>query len=159
MQTTAEAYTVSIVETLEERAAVFALRMQVFVEEQNVPPDEELDAYDLVATHFLARKSPEPPNAHLGIIGTARLLDKGDGLGKIGRVAIHAEHRGTGAGARIMRFAEEIARRQGFRELILEAQLHAEGFYARLGYVGEGDIFMDCNIPHRLMRKRLEANL
>ncbi|GDX39925.1 acetyltransferase [Armatimonadota bacterium] len=151
-----QTYTADCVQTAEERSAVFALRMLVFVEEQRVPIEEELDAYDITATHFLIRKAPAPENTEDGVVGTARLIDKGHGTGKIGRVAMHIEHRGVGAGAKLMLYIEEFARLEGYTELLLEAQTYAIGFYEKLGYVAEGDIFMDCDIPHRLMRYRLE---
>ncbi len=155
-ETILQTYTADIVRTAEERSAVFALRMLVFVEEQGVPAEEELDAYDLTATHFLIRRDPAPDNTEGGIVGTARLIDKGHGAGKVGRVAIHIEHRGAGAGAKLMRSIEEVARQEGYNELVLEAQTYAIGFYEKLGYAAEGDVFMDCDIPHRLMRYRLE---
>jgi predicted GNAT family N-acyltransferase len=138
--------------TAAEREAIFAIRMTVFVEEQAVPAEEELDAYDLTAAHFLARRVD--PNA-AEIVGTARLLDKGHGVGKIGRVAVLREHRGQGVGALLMRRVEQEARASGYTELLLEAQIHALPFYEKLGYIAEGDIFLDCNIEHRLMRKSL----
>lgn len=148
-------YHVGIVETSEEREAVFAVRMIVFVEEQAVPPEEELDAYDLTATHFYVRQSPPSEGDPTGIVGAARLLDKGNGLGKVGRVAILQAYRGRRLGARLMRFIEETARRQGFSRLALDAQVYAIPFYERLGYVAEGDIFLDCDIEHRFMQKTL----
>lgn len=136
-----------------EREAVFAIRMTVFVEEQGVPPEEELDAYDVTAKHFLVRIANDP--APSGIVGTARLLDKGHGTGKIGRVAVLREHRGKGLGALMMQRVEQEARASGYTELILEAQCYAIPFYEKLGYFAEGDVFLDCNIEHRLMRKSL----
>ncbi|HLK58532.1 MAG TPA: GNAT family N-acetyltransferase [Chthonomonadaceae bacterium] len=145
-------YEVAPVTTTEEREAVFAIRMLVFVEEQAVPPEEELDIYDLTAAHFLVREATHTKDTG-EIIATARLVDKGAGLGKIGRVAVLREHRGEGLGALLMRYVEEAARTQGFLQLILEAQLHAIPFYAKLGYVAEGDVYLDAGIEHRLMRK------
>ena len=137
----------------EEREAVFAVRMIVFVEEQAVPPEEELDALDLVATHFLARRTDVSPGDAAGIVGTARLVDKGHGKGKIGRVAVLREHRGRGVGALLMQTVEQTARERGFTQLVLDAQCYAIPFYEKLGYVPEGDIFLDCDIEHRFMSK------
>jgi predicted GNAT family N-acyltransferase len=145
-------YEAAPVLTTAEREAVFAIRMTVFVEEQAVPAEEELDAYDVTAAHFLARRV-DPTVSE--IVGTARLLDKGHGVGKIGRVAVLREYRGQGIGGLIMRRIEHEARSAGYTELILEAQVHALPFYEKLGYIAEGDIFLDCNIEHRLMRKSL----
>lgn len=146
-------YEAAPVLTAAEREAVFAIRMVVFVEEQAVPAEEELDAYDVSAAHFLVRLSTDPSPA--GIIGTARLLDKGNGLGKIGRVAVLREHRGKGVGALLMQRVEQEARASGYSEIILEAQVHALPFYEKIGYVAEGPVFLDCDIEHRLMRKSL----
>ena len=150
---TSSRYDAAPVTSSAEREAVFAIRMTVFVEEQAVPPEEELDAYDVTAAHFLARLASDPDPS--GIVGTARLIDKGHSVGKIGRVAVLRNHRGHGVGALLMRRVEQAARSTGYTELILEAQCHALPFYEKLGYVAEGDIFLDCNIEHRLMRKSL----
>ena len=80
-----------------DREGCYAVRMRVFVEEQNVPPWEEMDAEDETAAHFVVENDGE-------IIGTARLVDKGEGVGKIGRVAILSEHRGNGIGRDLMLF-------------------------------------------------------
>jgi predicted GNAT family N-acyltransferase len=148
-------YEVGLAETVEERAAIFALRMVVFVEEQAVPPDEELDSYDLFATHFLVRLTDSSLSEEEGIIGTARLVDRGGGVGKVGRVAVRRDHRGRGIGARLMRFIEETARAGGFCRLVLDAQRSAIPFYAKLGYLAEGDVFLDAGIEHRCMGKDL----
>ncbi len=149
-------YQADLVRNAKEREAVFAIRMLVFVEEQAVPPEEELDALDVTATHFLVRQSGIATDDLWGIIGTARLVDKGAGTGKVGRVAILREHRGRGAGALLMRYVEETAHAQNFTRLILDAQLYAIPFYAKLGYIAEGEIFLDSGIEHRLMTKTLE---
>ncbi len=152
-----EEYEIGPVETVEDRAALFALRMAVFVEEQNVPPEEELDVYDVTATHFLVRARRKGADAPGTIVGTARLLDKGDGVGKIGRVAVQAEYRGLGLGAALMRAMHAYASRQGYRRIILEAQCYAIPFYEKLGYIAEGDVFLDANIEHRKMWLTLQA--
>jgi predicted GNAT family N-acyltransferase len=148
-------YEAAIVQSTEERAAVFAVRMTVFVEEQAVPPEEELDAFDVVATHFLACDLTLPAGDPAAIVGAARLVDKGDSVGKVGRVAVLRAHRGRGIGALLMRKIEQIARAQGFTRLDLDAQCYAIPFYAKLGYVAEGEIFLDANIEHRKMYKLL----
>ncbi len=148
-------YRAALVATPEERAAVFAIRMVVFVEEQGVPPEEELDALDVVATHFLVRHMALPVGDPTDIVATARLVDKGGGVGKVGRVAVLRAHRGKGVGALLMRFIEETARAQGFHRLVLDAQLQAIPFYEQLGYVAEGEIFLDANIEHRFMQKTI----
>ena len=149
---------VGVVQTAEERDAAFALRLLVFVEEQRVPVEEELDAYDVVATHFMAQDCRSATPGAADIVATARLVDKGGGLGKIGRVAVHAEHRGRGIGAELMRYIHVYAYEQGFRRLWLEAQCNAIPFYEKLGYIAEGEIFLDANIEHRHMRRPLASH-
>jgi predicted GNAT family N-acyltransferase len=148
-------FEVALVQNAKEQEAVFAVRMIVFVEEQAVPAEEELDAYDLTSTHFCVRKTPGISEEG-EIVATARLIDKGEGTGKVGRVAVLKEYRGQGVGALLMRYVEEYARTQGFRKLALDAQMTALPFYERLGYTAEGDIFLDCDIEHRFMWKRLD---
>lgn len=141
-------FEVRVAESSEERAQVFAVRTVVFVNEQQVPPEEEVDTYDASATHFLAQESSTGR-----IIGAARLVDKGDGVGKIGRVAVLQTYRGRGVGALLMWHVEKVAGTAGLRDLILDAQLHALPFYEKLGYVAEGEVFPDAGILHRRMHK------
>jgi len=124
-------------------AACFAIRWEVFVGEQHVPADEEADALDETARHFLLFVGDEPA-------ATARALVKAPGVVKIGRVAVRKPFRGTGVGAALMRGVE--AAHPG-AEFVLDAQLTALPFYARLGYGAEGPEFMDAGIPHRRMVK------
>lgn len=139
---------VTLATTEADREACFSLRKDVFVEEQNVPVELELDEYDATATHFLMRDANGAP------VATARLLNK-HGLAKIGRVAVLKAVRGQGLGLELMRAVLDEARRQGFREAVLDSQTYAILFYERLGFVAEGDEFDDAGIPHFLMRRSL----
>ncbi len=130
-----------------ELEACFAIRMAVFVAEQNVPPEEELDALDEVAVHVLVLHGGQPA-------GTARAIEKSPGLWKIGRVAVAAPFRKHGIGKMVMQAIEAQLPASAF---VLDAQTHAIGFYEKLGYVAEGPEFMDAGIPHRLMRKAASA--
>ena len=138
---------IKIVQTPEEFDRCFGIRTTVFVEEQEVPLELEMDEYDAVATHFLLRDGETP-------LATARLLDK-HGLAKIGRVAVLKEARGRGLGLLLMQAVIEEAKRRGFTESVLDAQTYAVPFYARLGYIAEGEEFDDAGIPHFLMRRKL----
>ena len=140
-----------LVTTNVEREAIFALRMEVFVVEQGVPAAEELDAHDVTAIHLLARETQNPAN----IIATARLIPYGDSKGVVGRVAVRQAYRGRGIGALLMRFAEDVAKERGMNFLELGAQCYALPFYEKLGYVAEGEIYLDCAIEHRHMSKTL----
>ncbi len=125
-----------------------ALRRVVFIDEQGVSEADEVDGLDGQAIHLLAWDGDCP-------VGTARLLVKG-AVGKIGRVCVLPEVRGAGLGAALIRAALEVLRGQpGVTEAYLGAQSHATGFYEKLGFVIEGEEFLDAGIPHRHMRRTL----
>jgi predicted GNAT family N-acyltransferase len=128
-------------------ADVFRLRFEVFVHEQGVAPELELDAEDDTAIHLAAIRDGE-------VVGTLRLLQH-DGTAKIGRVAVRAALRKSGIGRRLMDHGAAIALRKGFAEILLHAQVTVAEFYWRLGYVAEGDVFDEAGIPHIAMRKKL----
>ena len=125
-----------------------ALRRAVFIEEQGVPEAEEWDNLDGRAIHLLAW--------HEGrAVGTARLLLKGE-TGKIGRVCVLADARGTGLGAALIRAAMDVLRtKPGVTRAMLGAQTHAIGFYEKLGFSVCGPIYDDAGIPHRDMVRDL----
>ncbi|RPE63104.1 ElaA protein [Pacificibacter maritimus] len=122
-----------------------ALRMTVFVEEQKVPQDEELDDLDDVSTHFIATTQDGVP------VGTARIYQIGD-VGKIGRVCVLSSHRGTGLGAQLVKTCIAALReKDGIKTAKLGAQNHAIPFYERLGFTVKGGEYMDGGIPHHDM--------
>lgn len=125
-------------------AACHALRRAVFVEEQSVPEADEMDDLDGEAIHLLATDEADRP------VATARLLIR-DGVGKIGRVCVLADRRGTGLGAQLMQAAVDALVARGVREAHLGSQTHAMGFYEKLGFVAEGPVYDDAGIPHRDM--------
>ena len=129
-------------------AVALDVRREVFIEEQDVPEELEIDGLDDEATHFLARWNGEA-------VGTARLRDYGDGVAKVERVAVREPHRGEGWGRRIMAAVEEHAREVEYERIRLAAQVPVVGFYERLGYEVVGEEFMDAGIPHRSMEKPL----
>ncbi len=141
---------VTIAVTTQEKDACFALREQVFVQEQGVPRELEMDEQDAAATHFLLRDDTTRE-----ALGTARLLDKGGGTAKIGRVAVLAHRRGEGRGREMMLAALAEAKQQGFTDAVLDSQTQAVAFYERLGFVSEGGEFLDADIPHFRMRRAL----
>lgn len=127
--------------------AAKAIRFEVFVDEQGVPAEIELDELDETARHWLVWDGDTP-------VATARAVAKDFGW-KIGRVAVRRPWRGQGLGLLVMRAIEDAAREAGAAELRLESQVHAMPFYARLGYAAEGPEYLDAGIPHRLMRKAI----
>lgn len=121
------------------------IRYCVFVEEQGVPAEIELDEWDAHSLHAIARDGDGRA------IGTGRLLPDGH----IGRIAVLAAARGSGAGTAILLALVDAARERGHREVVLNAQTHAVPFYRRLGFVEEGDVFDDAGIAHIAMRRTL----
>ncbi|WP_338273446.1 MULTISPECIES: GNAT family N-acetyltransferase [Roseicyclus] len=134
--------------TTAARAACFAVRRAVFIEEQGIPEAEEWDAADETCLHILAEDDTGP-------LGTARLIARG-AVAKIGRVAVLPQARGTGLGRKIMDHALNAARTAGFAEAMLESQVSVIGFYEGLGFVAEGPEYDDgSGILHRVMRRPL----
>ncbi len=123
------------------------VRYAVFVDEQGVPEDLEVDDHEDEATHFVAYDGDEP-------VGAARLREYDDGVGKVERVAVLDARRGEGWGAALMDELEAVASER-YDELYLHAQLPAAGFYDDRGYAREGEEFEEASIPHVVMRKRL----
>jgi predicted GNAT family N-acyltransferase len=132
------------------RAAALQLRMEVFVVEQDVSAEIEIDGRDDEAEHAVVFD----PGGDGSVIATARLLTV-QGVGIVGRVAVRKEQRGTGLGAVVMTAIEDRARELGLPLLELHAQLSAEGFYARIGYQAYGETYLEAGIPHVSMRKVL----
>ncbi len=135
-----------IVENDAQREDAFAVRIAVFVEEQQIPREEELDDADATAVHGVGYVDGAP-------VAAGRLV-LGEGYGKIGRMAVLSSHRGTGMGARVLEALEREGVARGLREFRLSAQLSARGFYDRAGYVADGDVYDEVGIPHIAMIKR-----
>ncbi|MFJ9828428.1 GNAT family N-acetyltransferase [Streptomyces sp. NPDC101160] len=142
----------------DDRDACFAVRREVFVEEQGVPQEIEYDTYDETAVHVLAIRADGVP------LGTGRLLFGADAVGKtgadpsvgsLGRLAVSKAARGLGVGAALVRAIEDAARERGLAAVDLHAQTQALGFYERLGYAAYGPEFPDAGMPHRAMRRVL----
>lgn len=126
--------------------AAQAVRVEVFVQEQGVPVELEMDEHDAAARHWVAI---EPGGR---VVGTARAVVKDDGTWKIGRVAVLAPWRGKGVGAAVMRAIMHDLVAAGAPGAYLESQTHARTFYEKLGFVAEGPAFEEAGIPHVAMR-------
>ena len=124
-----------------------AVRREVFIQEQHVPVELEMDDKDVVCTHAVAYNEAGEP------IGTGRLLPDGH----IGRMAVRQEYRGSGVGSRLLSMLMDEARRKRHMEVVLSAQTHARNFYARHGFIAEGRTYMDAGIEHVTMRHALTA--
>ncbi|WP_315898644.1 GNAT family N-acetyltransferase [Vannielia litorea] len=134
--------------TTEDFAACMAVRIAVFVKEQGVPAELENDAFDAGARHLLATRDGRP-------VGTARVMREG-ATGKIGRVCVLKELRGTGLGLALMQAAlDELHAIGGIERVQLGAQTSALPFYARLGFAPCGEEFDSVGIPHVMMERTL----
>jgi predicted GNAT family N-acyltransferase len=127
----------------EDIRRAFAIRMRVFVKEQKVPAEIELDEDDAHAMHLLALVGEKA-------VGTARIVFHG-GRAKIGRMAVVKTYRKNGVGRRLLRRAVAIARRRTPRTIYLNAQVAVIGFYEKMGFQCRGPIFDEAGIPHRKM--------
>ncbi|WP_180011621.1 MULTISPECIES: GNAT family N-acetyltransferase [unclassified Acinetobacter] len=121
-------------------SAARPIREQVFILEQQISPEDEWDAEDEISLHFIV---------HDGIkaVATARLLKNNS----IGRVAVLKAYRGQGVGKFLMQAIIEQAKLEQREYLKLSSQVHAIAFYAALGFVVEGDEYLDCGIQHQDM--------
>lgn len=126
----------------------YAVRKIVFVDEQHVPVEDEIDQYESDAQHFILYDQALP-------IGAGRLRIFEDN-GKVERICILKNCRQTGAGRTIMDKIEQYAAQQRVNKLTLHAQTHAIPFYLKLGYSITSEEFLDAGIPHRAMEKILK---
>jgi predicted GNAT family N-acyltransferase len=123
------------------------VRVEVFVKEQSVPEDLELDEYDSVATHAVLFEDNL-------VLGTGRVFQKDltSHVFYIGRLCVLKKYRGAGYGAYLFKTLIEYAKQQGATECRLHAQMVSQLFYKKFGFVADEDIFMEAGIEHVLMR-------
>lgn len=136
------------IKVTDDRDACFALRVEVFVDEQGVPKEIEIDEHEDDAVHILATFNGEP-------VGTSRLLFKGE-TGKIGRFCVVKSQRGTGLGLMLLEASiKELQTYDHLTRAYLSAQTYAVPFYAKGGFVAYGDEYMEAGIPHMDMERDL----
>ncbi len=135
-------------ETANEMAGIRAIRLQVFVEEQGVPRNLELDEFDARAIHAAALSDGS-------VVGTGRLILDNPGHAIIGRMSVAQPLRRRGVGDRILAFLEGEALSRGVWHITLHAQSYVKEFYSRHGYKEDGEPFMEAGILHVLMSKKL----
>src|SRR5437870_1318733 len=126
-----------------ELAKAFAIRLRVFVREQGVPEEIELDRDDKRALHFLAYVGDNAA-------GTARIVIR-HGSAKIGRMAVLKNYRQGGVGKKLLKRAIGAAKRRGAQKIYLHAQVPVIAFYESMGFRCAGSIFNEAGISHRKM--------
>lgn len=123
------------------------IRKKVFVDEQNVPMELEIDELEDQALHVVGYLNGTP-------ISTARIYEKYPQTYKIQRVAVDSNLRGQKRGVQLMQEVERYAKEIGGTSLVLDAQDYAIPFYERLGFfISDEKGFMDAGIPHHSMKK------
>jgi len=142
-------YQVIHAQNKQELDDAFKIRRIVFVHEQQVPEDIEIDEYENESDHFVVYDSSLRP------LGAGRLRQIGNQQAKVERICIAKEFRGQGLGDQMMKKIEEVAKEKGINTLYLHAQDHAEGFYQRLGYQTISEPFDEAGIIHIKMKKEL----
>lgn len=142
---------VKIVSNKNELNICFEIRKKVFVDEQKVPIEVEIDKFDSISSstkHILLIYKDTP-------VGTARLRII-DSYGKIERVCVLKEYRKLGLGAKLIEKLEEIAIQNNLSSLKMHSQIQAQSFYKKLNYESTGPIFLEDGIDHVLMFKNLK---
>lgn len=131
----------------EQGEAIASIRIEVFQNEQKVDPSLEFDGLDEQADHLLAYLESKP-------VGTARVRQLNAETAKIERLAVLAPFRGQGIGRNLMIKALELTQSYGVNEVIITAQLYVKSLYDQLGFIPEGEEFLEAGMPHIKMRKK-----
>ncbi|PKR79355.1 GNAT family N-acetyltransferase [Halalkalibacillus sediminis] len=136
------------VESRQQLEDAYNIRKIVFVEEQNVPMEEEMDEHDETSIHFVGYDPEGKPVA----ASRLRFVDE---YGKLERICVLKDVRGNHYGQQIIGEMEKRILIEGYQKAKLNGQTHAEDFYKNLGYETVSGEFMDAGIPHVTMIKKL----
>ncbi|TFJ93630.1 GNAT family N-acetyltransferase [Lentibacillus salicampi] len=138
---------INVVKTPQEKQDAIDIRATVFVEEQRVPPEVEIDEFDEQAIHLIGYEDDLPIAA-----SRVRFVDS---FGKLERICVVKNARGKSHGSELIQTMEDVIKKEGYAKAKLNAQTHATRFYQRLGYDIVSGEFMDAGIPHVTMTKQL----
>lgn len=122
---------------------VIDIRKNVFIKEQNVPLDIEIDGLDPEAEHFIVYLGNEP-------IGCARIRANRNSA-KLERIAIIKRYRGKGFGTKLTNFLIDYCKKKDFQEIILHSQTYVSDFYKKIGFKPSGKTFFEADIEHMEM--------
>ena len=136
------AASIQILSWEQAQAWAYPVRLEVFVKEQGVPKELELDEDDPLAWHAVAELDTL-------IIGTARLQKNG----KIGRMAVMQAYRRHGVASAMMNALLKFGQQHGIKRFYLHAQIEALPFYERFGFVANGPVFNEAGITHQMMKR------
>jgi len=131
----------------EDVLKVLVVRGIVFIEEQRVDWEGEIDEFEKTATHFLGEVGGQP-------VATGRLRHLEDGWVKIERIAVRPHWRGKGYAKEIVTFMLDHAVAMGAKKFKMHAQVYLEDFYRKFGFVREAGVFVECGIDHIFMTRK-----
>jgi len=131
-----------------ELEAAFEVRKQVFVEEQGISEDLEIDGHEGEALHMVVKDGER-------VVGTARVLFLATSQAKIERMAVLKPFRRQGIGGRIISFLNEELRNRQVEQVVLHAQYPAVAFYKSCGFEETGSPFWEAGIKHIKMERQL----
>ena len=131
---------IKTIENKDERDKTISIRKTVFVQEQEVPLELEIDGLDPEAEHFIAYLDGEP-------IGCARVRTKNN-FAKLERIAIIKKHREKGYGKELAKFLIDYCKKRGFDNIYLHSQIDVVGFYKKCGFKTRGETFLEADIKH-----------
>jgi predicted GNAT family N-acyltransferase len=124
----------------EDFSVSYEIRKTVFVEEQNIPIENEMDGLDAECFHIVLFNETAPA-------GSGRLYIKND-IARLGRVAVLKGARGKGYASVICKALIDIAKREKSKCITLDSQAYVSSLYEKLGFIRDGDEFMEEGIPH-----------
>lgn len=134
-----------VAETEKQRKDAFYVRKEVFINEQKVSPEIEMDDLDQTSVHVVLYDGEKPVAA-----GRTRIYE---GAGKLERICVLISYRSKGCGKLIVKALEEAAAKLGATSYLLNSQTHAAAFYEAQGYTIVSEVFLDAGIPHVKMIK------
>lgn len=131
------------------------VRLKVFVQEQLVPFEMEVDQWDPLALHAVvfdqdgaALATGRLVSEDLGEGSESASSTSADAVGRVGRVAVLAAYREQGIGKLVMAVLIQAANERGTKRLTLHSQITATGFYEQFGFKIVGKVFEEAGIPH-----------
>lgn len=139
---------IHITKNREEIKEIMKIREEVFIKEQNVPHEDEVDGLGNSSEHVILYYNNKPS-------GTARIR-KVNGKIKLERIAILSQVRGKGLGEKLVKFLVEYSKEKNVKEVYMHAQYYLVNFYAKFGFKQRGDTFYDAGIKHIEMYLELE---
>lgn len=128
------------VETKKELKQVFHIRKKVFIDEQHVPVEIEMDEFDETADHFIAYMDKIP-------IGCARIR-RFNNFVKLERIAILKEYRNKGYGTKLTKYLINYSKKISSRKIIMHSQYYVKEFYKKFGFEVIGEPFYEAGIKH-----------